>query len=247
MPLPCTMRNRIAPERNARSMNFSTALVASSTFCPMTLISVGTLSSSRPATRQCHASARGRDRIGAGADHHAGYVVARDLHLHRTRPPFRKNHRPGGAAPWRYCPASSNEPCRRPTRCTTWGCASRSPVSEPVVCATTVESNCSRNSRAHLGDAPLGILRQLQRLRAVLNRVDRLARADIRSHAARSPASSPSREFSRAALSCLPAPAGCARCASSCSFYAGCTAPCRFRASPSAVDRESGTHPGSGR
>ena len=46
MPLPCTTRTRGNPARKARSTNFSTSRVASSTVRPITLISDGTFRSS---------------------------------------------------------------------------------------------------------------------------------------------------------------------------------------------------------
>ena len=140
-----------APARNARSTNFSTARVASSTFCPMTLISVGALSSSRASETLIPLGAGGGHRIGSGARRPPRRYrrAAPSSSSGRRRP--RRCHRRNGAAPWRRGPATSAAPCRRPrpaARCAAGRAGS--PASAPVAWATTVESNCSRNSRRSL-------------------------------------------------------------------------------------------------
>ena len=80
MPLPWTTRTRGSPARKARSTNFSTSRVASSTVRPMTLISAGVW-----LLFERHGNAAGAGgfygRVG-GAGDDFGDVGAGDLHFH---------------------------------------------------------------------------------------------------------------------------------------------------------------------
>ena len=86
MPLPWTTRTRGSPARKARSTNFSTSRVASSTVWPMTLISTGAFCAFVfvAARRKC----RGRGRLSPAnrprpaRSQTLGDVVAGDFHFH---------------------------------------------------------------------------------------------------------------------------------------------------------------------
>ena len=86
MPLPWTIRTRGIPARNARSTKLSTSRVASSTFWPMTLISVGTFQIAHVfLQRNFHAAGAGRlHRRVANAGDDLGDVFAGDAHFHRA-------------------------------------------------------------------------------------------------------------------------------------------------------------------
>ena len=148
MPLPCTTRSRIAPARNARSTNFSTACVASSTVWPMTLISVGTLSSSRasetlmPRERAASTGLPPACATTLAISSRATFIFIG---------PTATSKRVIVEVAQHACPSRPSDLRRTvsptDTCFTTCCCALGSPASAPVVCATTVESNCSRNSR----------------------------------------------------------------------------------------------------
>ncbi len=86
MPLPWTMRTRGMPARKARSTNFSTSRVASSTVRPMTLISVGVLRSSFSSETE---NPRARAALTGEADQHLGDILAGHAHLHRAHLDFK--------------------------------------------------------------------------------------------------------------------------------------------------------------